>query len=236
MARTGRPPKIAEKRRREGGTKKQGAVSHRPLPDVVAVGGRPVDVSELKPPADLDDLGKQVWVELVGLLVQADLLDRIDLAAIRLAVVQYVQHELAYGAVSERLDDVDEFVERLDATAALLVAKRNRIAQAIVRDDPVSTSEIDSLLKAEVRLANAREAVRLRKAGVPVALGSTGQVVEHPMVQTGRAAAALFLRFAGEFGATPLARTRIALGKAAGRKIEADLEDALGKGRKRRAS
>lgn len=235
MARTGRPPKIAESRRREGGTKKRGEVSHRPVPEVVTV-ERVLDASDLRPPADLDDRGKQIWLELVGLLHEADLLDRVDLAAIRLAVVQYVQHDLAYSAVSEGLDDVDEFVERLDASAALLVAKRTRIAQAIRRDDPVSTSEIDSLLKAEVRLANAREAVRLRQKGIPVALGSTGQVVEHPMVQTGRAAAALFLRFAGEFGATPLARTRIALGKAAGRRLEADLEDALGKGRKRKTA
>lgn len=42
-----------------------------------------------------------------------------------------------------------------------------------------------------------------------VALGSTGQVVEHPMVQTLARATTLFLRYAAEFGCTPAARMRV---------------------------
>jgi len=231
----GRPPKPIETRRREGGTARKGAVSHRPVPTTLAVAGRP-DAAELTPPDDLDERGAAIWTHLVSLLHEADMLDRVDLAAIRLAVVQYVQHDLAWSAVSED-PDVDEFAERLDVTAQILVAQRVRIAQALQRGDDVPSREIDGLIKAEFKLANGREYVRLRKVvGAMVALGSTGQVVEHPLVGTGRAAAALFLRFAEQFGGTTLGRTRIQLGKAAGRRLEADLEDALGKGRKRKSA
>ncbi|HWE82793.1 MAG TPA: phage terminase small subunit P27 family [Gaiellaceae bacterium] len=43
----------------------------------------------------------------------------------------------------------------------------------------------------------------------PYALGSMGQVVEHPAVGTARTSAHMFLRFAEQFGLTPSARARI---------------------------
>lgn len=44
--------------------------------------------------------------------------------------------------------------------------------------------------------------------------GSAGQMVEHPALQVERNAHMLLLRFAGEFGITPVARARIAAASA----------------------
>lgn len=249
----GRPPKPVETRKREGGSKRKGTVSHRPVPTTTTVARIEPDGPAPKPPRDLPDEGKPIWVELVALLQEAGLLDEVDLAAIRVAIVQYVQHDLALRVVSEQPDEteLDQLIANrensLAQTAALLVAKRARLARKL-RDDAtaedVSVSEVGALITAEERLgkaterlANLREYRRVRNvAGGLVALGSTGQLVEHPLAGTQRAAAALFLRFASEFGATTLARTRISLGKAATRRLDRDVEAALGKGRKRKAS
>ncbi len=62
----------------------------------------------------------------------------------------------------------------------------------------------------------------LKRQGL-FSLGSMGQLVEHPAVQTERAAHLLFLRFAEQFGITPVARTRIAAAVAG-----ASMRDELG--------
>lgn len=54
------------------------------------------------------------------------------------------------------------------------------------------------------------------------ALGSTGQLVEHPAVGIERAAHDRLLRFAAEFGITPVARARIAAAAALLRSGEED--------------
>jgi phage terminase small subunit len=247
VARGGQNATPAESRKRQGGTKKRGDVSHRPQPEVVTVGGR-LEVAP-EPPADLPEAGKPIWVELVEMLSEAGMLDRVDLAAVRIAIIQYVQHDLALAAISEAPDNsaLDETIsaraQSLTDTSAILRATRVRLANRI-KSGEAPTSDVAALIAAEERmlrtterLENLRELRRLREhAGGLVALGSTGQIVEHPLVGIQRAAATLFLRFAQEFGATTLARTRISLGKSMGRKIDSDLDRELGTGRKRKTA
>lgn len=223
------------------------------------VGGE-LSLRDVAAPTDLDDFGRAVWTELVSLLVEAEMLDRVDLASIRAAVLQYVDHERVHRALEERDDGLEVdlakmLAERERAIAngsELLRARRVQIAEKMSaldrqgnpkESEDVPAAELGSLIGAEERLAkateriaNLREYSRLRSLGVPVALGSTGQIVEHPLLGTKRAAASLFLRFMEQYGGTTLARTRIALGKSAGRKLDAEIDDALGKGRKRKSA
>lgn len=57
------------------------------------------------------------------------------------------------------------------------------------------------------------------------ALGSTGQIIEHPAVGTERSGTQLFIRVAEQFGITPVARARIA---AAAAVATASMRDELG--------
>jgi len=67
----------------------------------------------------------------------------------------------------------------------------------------------------------------LKRQGL-FSLGSMGQLVEHPAVQTERSAHLMFLRFAEQFGITPVARTRIAAAVAvAGASMRGELGAAL---------
>jgi P27 family predicted phage terminase small subunit len=91
-----------------------------------------------------------------------------------------------------------------------------RVADAI--DAPALTALCVQWARAE----QARAA--LRKDGI-FALGSTGQLTEHPALGIERAAHGMFLRFAEQYGLTAAARSRIALVGAAGA-IEAEAERA----------
>lgn len=72
----------------------------------------------------------------------------------------------------------------------------------------VDAPTLESMCLAWERLQQAR--VILDAQGV-TALGSMGQLVEHPMIGTERAARAEFLRHAEQFGMTAAARARIAM-------------------------
>lgn len=66
----GRPPKPTEQRLLEGNP------GNRPIPAVVNIGGKPVIAD--KPPASLDAYGKRAWKDLVPLLIEGNVLDRVD--------------------------------------------------------------------------------------------------------------------------------------------------------------
>lgn len=67
-----------------------------------------------------------------------------------------------------------------------------------------------------------------QKVGNLVALGSTGQLVDHPLVATERASARLLLRFANEFALSPAARARLGLAVLEGKSLERELDDDIG--------
>jgi hypothetical protein len=59
--------------------------------------------------------------------------------------------------------------------------------------------------------ARAKQAGRVIDEFGHAALGSTGQLVEHPALATERSAMSLFLKFAEHYALTPVARTRLGL-------------------------
>lgn len=145
----GRKPKPIEQRQREGNP------GRRPLPEPL-----PLPESSLSKP-DLPDAASALWDELVPVLEAADVLHRVDQAALEALCMQWER-----GAVAGRV---------------------------------------------------------LKEEGY-FALGSMGQVVEHPALGIERQAHTLFLRFAEQYGITPVARARI----ATARSIVDALDQALG--------
>jgi P27 family predicted phage terminase small subunit len=65
------------------------------------------------------------------------------------------------------------------------------------------------------------------------ALGSMGQVVVAPAVAIAQANAALYLRFAEQFAATPSARARLGLEGAKKRKLDVEMDRLLGPNNRR---
>lgn len=59
-------------------------------------------------------------------------------------------------------------------------------------------------------------------------LGSGGQMVEHPAMKILQTSQMMFLRHAGEFGMTTMARTRLGLLEASRKSIQQDLDWTLG--------
>lgn len=78
-----------------------------------------------------------------------------------------------------------------------------------------------------VQWARAEEARRVIAEEGHFALGSTGQLVEHPALAIERAAHALYLRFAEQFGLTASARARIAATALGARAVQASLDAEL---------
>ena len=132
----GRKPTPVEEKRRIGNP------GNRKLPEDVVLrdGG-------MQKPDDLPEAASQMWDEIVPILEEARVLNRIDTSALTAMCIQW-----------------------------------HRSVQA--------------------RQALAEEGL--------FAFGSTGQIVEHPALQVERAAHAMFIRFAEQFGITPVARARIA--------------------------
>ena len=60
------------------------------------------------------------------------------------------------------------------------------------------------------------------------ALGSGGQITDHPAVKVLQTAQMMFLRFAAEFGMTTMARTRLGLMDTQRRSIQQDMDWTLG--------
>jgi P27 family predicted phage terminase small subunit len=151
----GRKPKPVEQRQREG------KLGHRSLPapvELVAAG--------FEKPEDLPVAASLLWDELVPILVAANVLNRVDRAALTALCVQWHRSVQARGVLAQ-----------------------------------------EGLF----------------------ALGSTGQVVAHPALEIERSAHLLFIRFAEQFGITPVARARIAAAVAgvAGVSMADELEKLL---------
>lgn len=228
----GRPKKPAARRAREGGTKGQGSVSHRPQKDagtaLVAIAGRDVPVS---PPDDLPPHAAALWAEIVRVLADSGVVDKVDLPALRLFCVQYARAYAAKDVLDAPPDPDDDAAleQRLSETAAILKAQKIRIANALRAQVDVAPSLLNAVANLEVTVANL-EAYRdaRRRVGNLVALGSTGQLVAHPLLDVERHAANLCLRFGGRFGLTPADRASLGLALIEGHTRANELVTVLG--------
>lgn len=98
----------------------------------------------------------------------------------------------------------------------------------------VSPGELASIAKLETTMASLEEFLELRRQGRKVALGSTGQIVEHPLVGSERAAAGMVLRFGEHYAVTPVARARLGLAALQGASLKADLDREIGASTRKR--
>lgn len=232
----GNPRKPAAKRAREGGTARQGAVSHRPQPpaELIVVAGRNVPV---EPPDDLPAPARDLWVEIVQALAEVGIIDRIDLPALRTFCIDYARGVQA-GKVLDAAPDEDddaELQQRLDETSAILRAQKVQTATMLRAGVDVPPAKLNAIANLEVTLANLeayRDARRL--VGNLVALGSTGQLTEHPLLQTERMAHGLVLRFATRFGLTPADRASLGLALIEGHSRQQELVSILGESPRKR--
>lgn len=227
MAKPGRPPKTRTQRRKEGGTERTGAVSHRPLPAPVVVAGRNVPIA---PPGDLSPAARELWEEVVRQLAEAGIADRIDLPMLRELCHQFSRAASARRLIDEPIDE-DE-LRRLDTrireNEAVANAIKTQILGAIRVGIDVPPAKISSLAKLETTIVNLQSYRHAKsRVGNLVALGSTGQLTEHPAVEIERAAAAIVLRLATEFAMTPTARARLGLAVLEGRSLQKELEEDL---------
>lgn len=228
----GRPRKPTARRRREGGTKGQGEISHRPLPDaetaLVEIAGRDVPVS---PPDGLPKYARELWTEIVRVLAEHGMVDKIDLPALRILCVEYARHCQARDVLDEEPDaDADAKVERrLADTVAILDAQKVRVANLLRANADVSPSLLNAIANLEVVVSNLEAYLRARtRVGNLVALGSTGQLVAHPLLDVERQAAQIVLRYAGRFGLTPSDRAALGLNLLEGKERAAQLTSILG--------
>lgn len=229
-----KPKPTAVRNRERGGKRVTSAVSKRPVPEGLSLETRQgFDVS---PPEDLPAAAVDFWNRTVAILVEARVAQEVDWTALRVMAVQVARAELARAAVVE---PEPEILEDLDERIADLKANRKHVSERLSkrRDAAmdVEPEEIQRLAKLDVTLSNLLEYRRLLEVtdGM-VALGSTGQIVEHPLVGTERAAGALVLRYLAEFGLTPSSRTRLSVVGLTGAAIRTSLEKDLGPtGRKR---
>jgi len=87
---SGRKPKPVEQRIREGVN-----VSHRPMPQPVLVGGRPMPGEWAQPPEDLPEDGKKLWREDVSRIIEVGIADRVDTAALESLCIAYARAKQA---------------------------------------------------------------------------------------------------------------------------------------------
>lgn len=230
MGKRGPKPKPAARRLREGGTAGRGAISHRPRPtaELVVVAGRDVPVS---PPDDLPPAARDLWVEIVERLAETGIIDRVDLPALRWFCVEHARGWQAKSLLDEPVDDgeleaLDEQIREMEVIAGAL---KGQIANMLRAGVDVPPGKLGALSNYEQTIANLvayRDA--RRQVGNLVALGSTGQLVEHPLLATERAAAALVARFAAAFGLTPADRAALGLAILEGRTMKRELDEDIG--------
>jgi P27 family predicted phage terminase small subunit len=155
----GRKPTPIEQRVREGNPQ------HRPLPEPVIVGGRPVPADLAEPPADLPQDAQDFWCDSVVRLVEVGLIDWVDVPVLEMLATQYA---------------------------------RVKQSRRVIAEDG------------------------------HFALGSVGQIREHPALKIERESMAAFLRLAEQYGLTPVARTRLGLAELHRRSLEQEMVSALG--------
>lgn len=228
MAKTGRPPKPTQRRRKEGGTERAGTVSHRPLPEPIVVAGRNVPI---RPPDELAPDARDLWIEIVRQLADAGIVDKIDLPALRLLCTEYGRARQAATLIDEPVteDELARLDTRIRENEAVANAIKTQILGAVRVGISVPPAQVSALAKLEMTIVNltAYRAARA-KVGNLIALGSTGQLTEHPAVDIARASSALVLRYLTEFAATPTARARLGLAVLEGRSLQKELEEDLG--------
>jgi hypothetical protein len=190
----GRPKKPTARRRREGGTKGHGEVSHRPMPDaetaLVEIAGRDVPVS---PPDGPSEVRARALDEIVRVLAEHGVVDKIDLPALR--PVRRVRPRLLPGEATSSTrpptaTPTRRLERRLADTTAILDAQKVRVANLLRANADVAPSLLNAIANLEVVVANL-EAYRdaRQRVGNLVALGSTGQLVAHPLLDVERHAA-----------------------------------------------
>jgi P27 family predicted phage terminase small subunit len=91
--------------------------------------------------------------------------------------------------------------------------------------DLVDTPALEMLATQYARVLQARRVIAARGL---FAHGSMGQIREAPWVRLERDAMAAFMRMAGEFALTPVARTRLGLAQLHGKAMAKELDEALG--------
>lgn len=226
--RTGRPAKPRQKRAAEGGTEKAGAISHRPVPPPIVVAGRNVPTA---PPPGMPETAIGIWEFIVAELATSGIIDKIDLPQLRAFCVQVAREQDAGNYISEPADETEltDLENEIKDMATIANALKTRIATTLRAGLAPDTKDVRAAESYARTLTNLR-AYRSAKAkvGNMVALGSTGQLVEHPLLGTERASASILLRFAAEFALTPTARARLGLAVLEGKTLERELEDDLG--------
>jgi P27 family predicted phage terminase small subunit len=97
----GRKPKSVEERQREGNNSHTN-VAHKPVPDVVHVGGRPAVIEFADPPESLDPDAAEFWTESVHQLAIAGVVDRVDRPALELLCQQYARARQARRVIAQQ--------------------------------------------------------------------------------------------------------------------------------------
>jgi P27 family predicted phage terminase small subunit len=87
-----------------------------------------------------------------------------------------------------------------------------------------------------VQWARAEQARRVLASEGLFALGSMGQITEHPALAIERAAAALWIRFAEQYALTAAGRARLGLAALQARSLAEELREALGESSERSPS
>lgn len=93
---------------------------------------------------------------------------------------------------------------------------------------PVDRPALIALCRQWARAQAAAEQIEQGGQQTLLSTGSTGQVIEHPLLGIERAASALLLRFAEQYGLTPVARTRLGLAELQRRTLARELSEVLG--------
>jgi phage terminase small subunit len=195
---------------------------------VIVLAGRNVPVAA---PEDLHPDARALWEEIVAVLAEHGIIDRIDLPMLRQLCTQYARAREAARIVDAPLSEEEEerLEKELHESTALADALKLQIANRIRSSVEVPPSQVNALANYETAILNKRAYLDARrKVGGLVALGSTGQLVENPLVGLERAAASLVLRFASDFALTPTARAALGIRILEGRKLHDELADDLG--------
>lgn len=226
----GPKPKPAAQRIREGGTRGRGSISHRPMPsaELLVVAGRDVPIT---PPDDLPPAARDLWVEIVEMLAASGIIDRVDLPMLRWFCLEHARGWQAKAVLDEPVDEeeheaLEQQIREAEAIAGALKAQVANMLRAGVDVPPAKVNALANYDRTIASLAAYRDA--RRQVGNLVSLGSTGQLVEHPLVATERAAASLVARFAAAFGLTPADRVALGLALLEGRTMQRDLADDIG--------
>jgi P27 family predicted phage terminase small subunit len=92
----------------------------------------------------------------------------------------------------------------------------------------VDRVDVPALEMMAVQYARAIQARRVIAEEGHFAIGSVGQIREHPALKIERDATTLFMKIAEHFALTPVARTRLGLAELHKRALATEMQDALG--------